>query len=98
MKTELGISVAVLSALAAQGRDFDRAELNAMLDRLAASPEPKVRRGPMAMCYKMVMPDAEEVRFTCPKCGAVTRYESRRLKNDLGRLRDAVSELRARRF
>ena len=41
MKTELGISVSVLSALAAQGKDFDRSELNAMLDRLAASPEPK---------------------------------------------------------
>ena len=41
MKTELGISVVVLSALAAQGKDFDRTELNAMLDKLAASPEPK---------------------------------------------------------
>ena len=71
MKTTLGVGISVLSALAAQGKDFDRTERNAMLDRLAASPEPKVRRGPMAMCYKMVMPDAEEVRFTCPKCGAV---------------------------
>ena len=35
-------------ALAAEGKDFNRAELNAMLDRLAASPEPKVRRGPQA--------------------------------------------------
>ena len=96
MKTTLGVGLSVLSALAAQGKDFDRTELNAMLDRLAASPEPKVRRGPMAMCYKMAMPDAEEVRFTCPKCGAVTRYESRRLKNDLCRLRDAVSELKGK--
>ena len=28
MKTELGISVAVLSALAAQGKDFDRTEFD----------------------------------------------------------------------
>ena len=41
MKTELGVSVAVLAALAAHGKDFDRATLNAMLDKLAASPEPK---------------------------------------------------------
>ena len=34
MKTELGISVVALSALTAQGKDFDRAELNAMLDKL----------------------------------------------------------------
>ena len=37
MKTTLGVGISVLSALAAQGKDFDRAELNAMLDRLAAS-------------------------------------------------------------
>ena len=30
MKTELGVGVAVLSALAAQGKDFDRAGLSAM--------------------------------------------------------------------
>ena len=40
----------MLSALAAEGKDFDRDELNAMLDKLAASPEPKVRRGASAMC------------------------------------------------
>ena len=43
MKTTLGVGISVLSALAAQGKDFDRAELNAMLDRLAASPEPRVK-------------------------------------------------------
>ena len=42
MKTTLGVGISVLSALAAQGKDFDRTELNAMLDRLAASPEPKI--------------------------------------------------------
>ena len=58
MKTELGVSLAVLAALAAHGRDFDRATLNAMLEKLAASPEPKVTRGPMAMCYEMALPVA----------------------------------------
>ena len=37
MKTELGVSMAVLAALAAHGKDFDRATLNAMLDKLAGS-------------------------------------------------------------
>ena len=37
MKATLGVGISVLSALAAQGKDFDRTELNAMLDRLAAS-------------------------------------------------------------
>ena len=96
MKTTLGVGISVLSALAAQGKDFDRAELNAMLDKLAASPEPKIEPQAIAMCYKMAMPDAEEARFSCPKYGAVTRYESRRLKSDLGRLRNAVSELKGK--
>lgn len=43
MKTEIGISVAALAVLAAQGKDFDRATLNAMLEKLAASPEPWIR-------------------------------------------------------
>ena len=34
MKTTLGVGISVLSALAAQGKDFDRTELNAMLDKL----------------------------------------------------------------
>lgn len=54
--TRIGIGFAALAALAAEGKDFDRAELNAMLDKLAASPEPKVRRGPQATCYSMAMP------------------------------------------
>ena len=32
MKTTLGVGISVLSALAAQGKDFDRAEPNAMLE------------------------------------------------------------------
>lgn len=42
--SQIGIGVAALSALAAEGKDFDRDELNAMLDKLAASPEPKVKK------------------------------------------------------
>ena len=41
MKTQIGVGLAALSALAAEGKNFDRDELNAMLDKLAASPEPK---------------------------------------------------------
>ena len=37
MKTQIGVGVAVLSALAAEGKNFDRNELNAMLDKLAVS-------------------------------------------------------------
>ena len=32
MKMQIGVGVAMLSALAAEGKDFDRDELNAMLD------------------------------------------------------------------
>ena len=51
MKATLGVGISVLSALAAQGKDFDRTELNAMLDRLAASPGPRVKCAAAAMCY-----------------------------------------------
>lgn len=94
MKTELGVSLAVLAALAAHGRDFDRATLNAMLEKLAASPEPKVTRGPMAMCYKMALPVPVEVRYVCPKCGTVTRFMSARMKNNLAFLRDGAATLK----
>ena len=40
MKTTIGVGISVLSALAAQGKDFDRAELNAMLD----NPLPRLRK------------------------------------------------------
>ena len=96
MKTELGISVAVLSALAAQGKDFDRTELNAMLDRLAASPEPKIKPGPMACCYKVAEPTPVECRHVCKKCGTVTRYVSTHLSNTLAFLRDGTVELKGR--
>ena len=44
--SHVGIGLAALFVLAAEGKDFDREELNAMLERLAASPYPDVRRGP----------------------------------------------------
>ena len=57
MKTQIEVGVAVLSALAAEGKNFDRDELNAMLDKLAASPEPKVKHGPtgQARAYSDVL-------------------------------------------
>ena len=94
MKTQIGVGVAVLSALAAEGKDFDRAELNAMLDKLAASPEPKVRRGPAAMCYKVAMPRPAESAYKCPKCGAVTKYFNAHFNNTLAFYRDGSAELR----
>jgi len=94
MKTELGVSVAVLAALAAHGKDFDRATLNAMLEKLAALPEPKIKNGPMAMCYKMALPVPVEVRHVCPKCETVTRFVSVCMKNDLAFLRDGAVALK----
>ena len=64
---KIGVGVAVLSALAAEGKDFDRAELNAMLDKLAASPEPKVKHGPTAMCYSVMMPEEKTFEYICKK-------------------------------
>ena len=92
--SQIGIGLAALSALAAEGKDFNRAELNAMLDKLAASPEPKVRRGPAAMCYSMAMPRPEECIYKCPKCGAVTKYFSGRFKNTLAFYRDGAVQLK----
>ena len=92
--SQIGIGLAALSALAAEGKDFNREELNAMLDKLAASPEPKVRRGPAAMCYSMAMPRPEECIYKCPKCGAVTKYFNAHFNNTLAFYRDGSAELR----
>lgn len=95
--TRIGIGFAALAALAAEGKDFNRTELNAMLDKLAASPEPKVRRGPQATCYKMVMPQPERFEYVCKKCGTHTVYaENRnRMANTLVRYRDDAAKLKA---
>ena len=94
MKMKIGVGAAVLAALAAEGKNFDRDELNAMLDKLAASPEPKVRRGPAAMCYSVAMPRPSEYVYKCPKCGAVTKYFSGRFKNTLAFYRDGAVQLK----
>ena len=95
--TQIGIGIAALSALVVEGKDFNRAELNAMLDRLAASPEPKVRRGPQATCYKMAMPQPERFEYVCRNCGMHTVYpmNTRRMANTLARFRDDAASLRA---
>ena len=94
MKTEIGVSEAALGEIAAQGKNFDRATLNAMLKKLADSPAPKVTRGPMAMCYCMSMPVSVEVHYVCPKCGMVTRYMSAHMEDDLALLRDGAATLK----
>ena len=72
MKTTLGVGISVLSALAAQGKDFDRTELNAMLDRLAASPEPKIEPDAGAMCYEMAEPRLESYESLSRRSGPST--------------------------
>ena len=95
--THIGIGIAALAALAAEGKDFDRDELNAMLDRLAASPEPEIRRGPHATCYKMAVPRPERFEYVCTKCGTHTVYPAnrRQMANTLERFRDDAANLRA---
>ena len=97
MKTQIGVGAAVLAALAAEGKNFDRDELNAMLDKLAASPEPKVKRGPTAMCYSISMARPEPLEYVCEKCGTHTVYPQSRvmMANLLARYRDGVASLRA---
>ena len=64
MKMKIGIGLAALSALAAKGKDFNREELNAMLDKLAASPEPNNVISIMsATCYVRVMPRPEKFEY-----------------------------------
>ena len=97
MKTQIGVGVAVLSALAAEGKDFGREELNAMLDKLAASPMPKVRTGPSAMCYSPCRTKVGGFECICRKCGTHTVYPKNYsdMKNKLARYRDGAASLRA---
>ena len=97
MKTEIGVGAAVLAALAAEGKDFDRAELNAMLDKLAASPEPKSATLMMATCYVRAMPRPAGFEYVCKKCGNHTVYleNTRQMANVLARRRDEAASLRA---
>ena len=95
--TRIGIGFAALSALAAEGKDFDRAELNAMLDKLAASPEPKSATWMMASCYVRVMPRPAGFEYVCKKCGNHTVYleNTRQMANVLARRRDEAASLKA---
>ena len=43
MKTQMGVGLAVLSVLAAEGKDFSREELNAMLADCPRSPHGRAR-------------------------------------------------------
>ena len=97
MKTEIGVGAAVLAAFAAEGKDFDRAELNAMLDKLAASPEPKSATLMMATCYVRAMPRPAGFEYVCKKCGNHTVYleNTRQMANVLARRRDEAASLRA---
>ena len=95
--TQIGIGIAALSALAVEGKDFNRAELNAMLDRLAASPEPKSATLMMATCYVRAMPRPAGFEYVCKKCGNHTVYleNTKQMANVLARRRDEVASLRA---
>ena len=98
MKTEIGVGAAVLAAFAAEGKDFDRAELNAMLDKLAASPEPKSAiLMMMATCYVRAMPRPVGFEYVCKKCGTHTVYpkNEKQMANVLARRRDEAASLKA---
>ena len=96
MKMKIGIGLAALSALAAKGKDFNREELNAMLDKLAASPEPMQRCGPTAMCYSPMMPERKSFDYLCRKCGMRTHYPENYegLGEELAFYRDGAAKLR----
>ena len=91
------IGLAALSALAAEGKDFSREELNAMLDKLAASPEPKTVSMMLASCYVRMMPRAVGFEYVCKACGTHTVYPKniRSMANVLARRRDEAANLKA---
>lgn len=95
--TQIGIGLAALSALAVEGKDFNREELNAMLDKLAASPEPKSATLMMATCYVRAMPRPAGFEYVCKTCGNHTVYleNTRQMANVLARRRDEAASLRA---
>ena len=100
MKTQMvhvGVGLVALSALAAEGKDFSREELNAMLDKLAASPEPSAVPMMMATCYVRAMPRPEVFEYVCKKCGTHTVYpkNTKQMANNLARRRDEAASLKA---
>ena len=98
--TQIGIGLAALSALAVEGKDFNREELNAMLDKLAASPEPKSATVMMATCYVRAMPRPAGFEYVCKKCGNHTVYleNTRQMANVLARRRDEAASLSSMAF
>lgn len=68
------LSAAILAALASEGAQYDRATLNAMLDKVARDKPVKAISVPMATCYVMAPPSREYCRHVCPQCGACTYY------------------------
>jgi len=100
MKTkmsQIGVGLAALSALAAEGKDFSREELNAMLDKLAALPEPTTVSMMMAACYVRAMPRPVGFEYVCKKCGTHTVYPKNinQMANMLARRRDEAASLKA---
>ena len=67
-----------------------------MLDKLAASPEPKVKHGPTAMCYSVMMPEEKSFDYLCKKCGTRTHYPENYegLESQLAFYRDSAVKLR----
>lgn len=98
--THIGVGVAALSALVAQGKDFSREKLNAMLDELAASPAPETLRGPLAMCYDMALPKSERFEYVCKKCAVHTVYPTsvwkmKSMSSMLSKFREQASGLKS---
>lgn len=92
-----------LDALTTQGSLFDRATLNAMLEKLAKAKPAMPRRVPMASCYSMEMESMIEefhpdhyAEYICPKCGTRTRYAvtSESFEPQVSRLRHEAESLR----
>lgn len=95
--TRIGMGVATLSALVAQGKHFSREKLNTMLDELAASPTPNYEhRWMMATCYVRSLPRPVVFEYICKKCGIHTIYQKdiKYISNLLKRRRDEVALLK----
>lgn len=95
--THIGMGVATLSALVAQGKNFSREKLNTMLDELAASPTPNYEhQWMMAACYVRILPQPVVFEYVCKKCGTHTIYQKdiKYISNLLKRRRDEVALLK----
>jgi predicted RNA-binding Zn-ribbon protein involved in translation (DUF1610 family) len=75
-KRKKTVSVADLRVLVKKGWRFDRATLNAMLDKVAELKPVKTFPVYRATCYVRFAPPAKYGEYICPKCGARTYYLS----------------------